>query len=150
MRLSLQTLAQDASYALRSFRRSPAFFAVALLSLTLGIGATTAIFSVIYGVLIRPYPYARPDEIWAPQVRAVTGRGGHGYSVDEFQQMKHLPAFSDVMATGFESLMCLAAKTAPIPPWPRSRSRTYLPAIMSPGRGSRVEAGAATLISGRE
>ncbi len=105
MRLSLQTLAQDVSYALRSFRRSPAFFAVALLSLTLGIGATTAIFSVIYGVLIRPYPYARPDEIWAPQVRPITGRGGHGYTLDEFQQMKQLPAFSDVMATGFETVL---------------------------------------------
>jgi hypothetical protein len=40
---------------------------VALLSLTLGIGATSAIFSVIYGVLIAPCPYARPGEIWAPK-----------------------------------------------------------------------------------
>ena len=71
-------LVQDLGYALRSFRRSPAFVLVALLSLTLGIGATSAIFSVIYGVLISPYPYARPGEIWALQVRAVDGRGGHG------------------------------------------------------------------------
>ena len=70
MRRWLETLGQDLGYAIRSFRRSPAFVLVALLSLTLGIGATTAIFSVIYGVLIAPYPYARPGEIWAPQVRA--------------------------------------------------------------------------------
>ncbi len=56
----LETLGQDLGYAIRSFRRSPAFVLVALLSLTLGIGATSAIFSVIYGVLIAPYPYAKP------------------------------------------------------------------------------------------
>ena len=60
MRRWLETLGQDLGYAVRSFRRSPAFVLVALLSLTLGIGATSAIFSVIYGVLIAPYPYARP------------------------------------------------------------------------------------------
>ena len=66
MRRWLEPLVQDLGYAVRSFRRSPAFVLVALLSLTLGIGATSAIFSVIYGVLIAPYPYARPGEIWAP------------------------------------------------------------------------------------
>ena len=44
------------------------FVAVALLSLTLGIGATSAIFSVIYGVIIDPYPYAAADHIWMPDV----------------------------------------------------------------------------------
>ena len=78
MRRWLEPLVQDLGYAIRSFRRSPAFVLVALLSLTLGIGATSAIFSVIYGVLIAPYPYARPGEIWAPEVRAIDGRGGHG------------------------------------------------------------------------
>ena len=61
MRHWLEPLAQDLGYAVRSFRRSPAFMLVALLSLTLGIGATSAIFSVIYGVLIAPYPYAKPE-----------------------------------------------------------------------------------------
>jgi putative ABC transport system permease protein len=99
MRARLETLGQDLRYAIRSFRRSPAFVVVALLSLTLGIGATSAIFSVIYGVLISPYPYARADEIWAPEVRGLDGRGGHGHSVDEFVRMSQLPAFADVMAT---------------------------------------------------
>ena len=80
-------LTQDLGYAVRSFRRSPAFTVVALLSLTLGIGATTAIFSVIYGVLIAPYPYARPGEIWAPEVRAVDGRGGRAYRLDEVRRL---------------------------------------------------------------
>ena len=72
----LESLTQDLGYAIRSFRRSPLAVLVALASLTLGIGATSAIFSVIHGVLIAPYPYARPGEIWAPQVRALDGRGG--------------------------------------------------------------------------
>jgi predicted permease len=105
MRHWLEPLAQDLGYAVRSFRRSPAFVLVALLSLTLGIGATSAIFSVIYGVLIAPYPYARPGEIWAPEVRARDGRGGHGYSPDELRSLAELPAFSAVMATSFEPVL---------------------------------------------
>jgi putative ABC transport system permease protein len=105
MRRWLETLAQDLGYAIRSFRRSPAFVLVALLSLTLGIGATSAIFSVIYGVLIAPYPYARPDEIWAPQIRALDGRGGRGYMLDEFPRLAELPAFSAVMATSGETVL---------------------------------------------
>ena len=100
-----QSLIQDAGYAIRSYRRSPGFVFVALLSLTLGIGATSAIFSVIYGVLIAPYPYARPNEIWAPTVRGLDGRGGHGHTVDEYVQMAKLPPFADVMATSFEQVL---------------------------------------------
>ena len=100
-----QSLIQDAGYAIRSYRRSPGFVFVALLSLTLGIGASSAIFSVIYGVLIAPYPYARPNEIWAPTVRGLDGRGGHGHTVDEFVQMANLPPFADVMATSFEQVL---------------------------------------------
>jgi predicted permease len=108
----LQHLTQDLVYALRSFRRSPAFTSVALLSLMLGIGATCSIFSVIYGVLIAPYPYAKPDEIWAPQVRGIDGRGGHGYAVDELKRLAAVPAFSDVMATSFEPVL-LTGEFAP-------------------------------------
>jgi putative ABC transport system permease protein len=101
----MEPLWQDAGYAIRSFRRSPAFVLVALLSLTLGIGATSAIFSVIYGVLIAPYPYAKPGEIWAPGVRALDGRGGRAYALDELRSLAELPAFSDVMATTFENVL---------------------------------------------
>ena len=70
MRRWLDTLKQDLAYGWRSFGRSQAFVAVALLSLTLGTGATSAIFSVIYGVIIDPYPYAAADHIWMPEVSA--------------------------------------------------------------------------------
>ena len=105
MRRWVEPLAQDFGYAVRSFRRSPVFMLVALLSLTLGIGATSAIFSVIYGVLIAPYPYARPGEIWAPEVRAVDGRGGHVYSLDELRSLADVPAFANVMATSMETVL---------------------------------------------
>ena len=105
MRGWLETLVQDLGYALRSFKRSRSFVLVALLSLTLGIGATTAIFSVIYGVLISPYPYAKPGEIWAPAVRGTDGQGGHGWGVDELKRLSEVPAFADVMATSFETML---------------------------------------------
>ncbi|HTZ90540.1 MAG TPA: ABC transporter permease [Alloacidobacterium sp.] len=97
----LERLWQDVRYALRGFRKSPGFTAVALLSLMLGIGASIALFSVVYGVLIAPYPYAKPNEIWAPAVLGPNDpvRFWHQYPLSEMVEIEKLPAFADVMAT---------------------------------------------------
>jgi predicted permease len=60
---SLETLARDLRYSLRMMVRNPGFTAVAILTLMLGIGACTAVFSVVYAVMLKPLPFRDPDRL---------------------------------------------------------------------------------------
>ena len=59
------TLARDVRYELRTLRHNPVFTAVALLTIAIGIGANTAVFSVVNSVLLKPLQYPKPEELVA-------------------------------------------------------------------------------------
>ncbi len=87
----LADLAQDIGFGWRSLRRAPGFATAAILTLALGIGANTAIFSIVNALLLRPLPYERPEEL----VSLSAGSGGEFLALRE-----RLHAFSEVAAYG--------------------------------------------------
>jgi predicted permease len=84
-RAALEGARLDFRFALRSLARTPAFALVAILTLALGIGADTAVFSVVRGVVLRPLPFDEPDRlVWLRETRAEGGsmRAAWGNVVD--------------------------------------------------------------------
>src|SRR5689334_940576 len=95
----MSTLLQYLRYSLRMLKRKPGFTAVAVLTLALGIGATTAIFSVVYATLFEPMPYPKPDQlvmVWS-QVR----QGRNSVSVGDYLEWKRRnTSFQNLVAWG--------------------------------------------------
>ncbi|HXW56913.1 MAG TPA: ABC transporter permease [Candidatus Cybelea sp.] len=139
----LETLAQDTRYSLRMLRRSPAFTGVAVLTLALGIGANTAIFSIVNGVVLRALPYARPDHLVGitdsyPEgalVRMQQGLGSlevAGYSDGQELNLTGLGdpvrLYGTAVSANFFSLLGVDAATG----------RTFLPGEDHPGKDGVV------------
>jgi hypothetical protein len=97
------TLWRDVRFALRALRRAPAFTAAALLTLALGIGATTTVFTVVYGVLARPLPFAQPErlvQLWETSTRTPGDR--NPVSVPNYADWaRQVRAFDASMAYAF-------------------------------------------------
>ncbi len=84
-----ESVLRDFRYALRTLRRNPGYAALAITTLGLGVGANTAIFTVINGVLLRPLPYVGQDRIvHVDQIENRTGSDGIGLSVQEFSDYR--------------------------------------------------------------
>jgi putative ABC transport system permease protein len=103
----MSILVQDLRFALRLLRKSPAFTAVAVLALALGIGANTAIFSVVNAVLLRPLPYDHPDhlvKLWTKFVGIGLPNNQNWVSAPEFADFVQLnQSFSHIAALSGDS-----------------------------------------------
>ena len=103
----LHTLGQDVRYALRRMTRSPGFTAIAILSLAIGIGANTAVFSVVNAFLIRKAPFKAPNELVRIYSSFPRAAAYASTSYPDFQDVRAMKeVFSDVGAT--ELLMAVA------------------------------------------
>jgi len=91
---ALDAVVQDARFALRTFRRAPAFTAVAVLTLAVGIGANTAIFSAVDALLIRPLPFPHPEQLMKVGL-IVPARNGNPPRTDMVWSYPKFTAFRD-------------------------------------------------------
>ena len=96
----MRTVLQDLRYSIRQMARTPGFALTAIFSLALGIGATTAVFSVVYAIVVDPYPYANSDRM--VHMRFITPDGsnrGFGLTGSQWQRIRHSPVVEDAFLT---------------------------------------------------
>ena len=92
----MQTLLQDFRFSLRQLFRNLGFTFTAVISLALGIGATTAVFSAVYAILMNPYPYASPDRMVHMRLSDKTNQEmGFGLTGGQWQQIRNSPVVED-------------------------------------------------------
>jgi putative ABC transport system permease protein len=105
----------DFRFALRMLCKNPGFTVVAVLTLALGIGGTTAIFSVIYGVLLNPWPYADSDRLAVLTIRDLKNfRHWASFSPAEFLDYQAQNRVFDQVFSGLEESVLLTGRDAPL------------------------------------
>jgi predicted permease len=117
--ISIERLLQDLRFAIRSLRKNPMFSAVAIATFALGIGANTAIFSVVNAVLLRPLPYPQSDRIVQVALAWKNGDLNDALTVPEFEFYRdHNGAFQAI--AGFRSSQTVSIQRGDTPEWIRS------------------------------
>ena len=99
----IDVLLQDVRFSLRILRKAPVFTAIVVLTMALGIGATTAIFSVVDATLLHPLPYPHPEQL-VRIVDELEGIGAHdvGMSEPEWQDLQHSGIFENVSPAWYD------------------------------------------------
>jgi putative ABC transport system permease protein len=144
------TFWRDVRFGIRLLRRNPGFAAVAVLALALGIGATTAIFSVVYATLLAPLPYPEPDQlvmVWS-RVQGIRNVSAAGDFLDwkrrstAFQSLNAWTGGSVNLATSNRPEQVLASTTTPgflsMTGTPIAQGRDFLPEEGQVGRNQVV------------
>ncbi len=106
-------MTQDIRYALRSFSRAPGFAVVALVTLALGIGGTTAIFSIVDGVVLRPLPYTNPDQI-VRITRTLADGADAAFSGPDYRDLKKGATYFTAMAGYRSDIVDLTGRSEPV------------------------------------
>ena len=92
----MRTILQDLRYAIRQLIKLPGFTFTAVISVALGIGATTAVFSVVYAIIMDPYPYAAPDRMVHMRfIQPNDDTRGFGVTGTQWQQLRKSPVVED-------------------------------------------------------
>ena len=95
----MRTLLQDVIFSFRQLRKNPAFALTSIVSLALGIAAATAVFSVVYAVLMNPYPYRDSDQLAYLAMRDKAGNDrGTGLSAFQIQRLRQLNSIESILA----------------------------------------------------
>ena len=92
----MKTVFQDIRFGIRQLIKMPGFTLTAIISLALGIGATTAVFSVVHAILMDPYPYKAPDRMVHMRLTVALGDlNGFGVTGSQWQELRKSPVVED-------------------------------------------------------
>jgi predicted permease len=110
----LEAFFQDTRYAVRMLRKNPGFTAVAVVTLALGIGANTAIFSIVYAMLLKPLPYSQPEQLLTLfEAQPQAGVKATGWSYANFAEVREQNRIFSDMAGSQKHQLTLTGRGEP-------------------------------------